>query len=191
MRDLHVIVSNKVATYLSRDGNIVCGNSDYQIVFAFDSEWDAYEDKIARFIWNNEYQDVPFTGDTVTVPTLSNAKQVSVGVYAGDLCTTTPAVIECQLSILCGTTTERPLTPSQYDELNARVEVLEESGATGDTEKVTAISVTEAEDGTVTMVNTLESGSTETIIVTPDESGNPSVMTYNGTEIPITWVVSA
>lgn len=59
------------------------------------------------------------------------------------------------------------------------------------TEKVTAISVTEAEDGTVTMVNTLESGGTETIVLTADESGNPSKVTYNGTEIPIEWVVSA
>lgn len=52
---------------------------------------------------------------------------------------------------------------------------------------VTAVSVTESADGTVTMVNTLSNGETETMVITPDGDGNPSMLTYNGTEIPITW----
>ena len=55
---------------------------------------------------------------------------------------------------------------------------------------VTAIAVTEAVDGTVTMINTLESGNMEAIIISPDENGNPSKLTYNGKEIPISWAVS-
>lgn len=54
---------------------------------------------------------------------------------------------------------------------------------------VNSISVTEATDGTVTMVNTLEEG-TETIVLTPDANGNPNKLTYNGKEIPISWAVS-
>lgn len=57
------------------------------------------------------------------------------------------------------------------------------------TASVTAISVTEATDGTVTMVNTLDNGETETIVISPDADGNPNKLTYNGTEIPITWNV--
>lgn len=117
MRDLRVIVSNKIATYLSRDGSIVCGNSDYQIVFSFDSEWDAYENKTARFIWNDECRDVLFTGDTVAVPMLSSTKQVKVGVYAGDLQTTTPALIPCELSILCGSETHSDPPEDVYNQL--------------------------------------------------------------------------
>ena len=49
------------------------------------------------------------------------------------------------------------------------------------------IAVTESADGTVTMVNTLEGGGTETLVISPDANGNPSKLTYNGTEIPITW----
>lgn len=191
MRDLHVIVSNKIATYLNRDGSIVCGNSDYQIVFTFDSEWDAHNEKVARFIWNNGYRDVAFTGDTVTVPVLNNTKQLKVGVYAGELCTTTPAVIDCQLSILCGTTNGMPLTPSQYEEVMERIDELEQNGSGGSggtTSTLTSVSVTEAADGTVTMVNKLESGS-ETIVIKPDEGGNPASVTYNGTAIPVEWTV--
>lgn len=51
---------------------------------------------------------------------------------------------------------------------------------------VTDISITEAADGTVTMYNTLASGS-ETIIITPDVNGRPVSLTYNGKTIPITW----
>lgn len=84
---------------------IVCGNSDYTIVFNFDAEWDDETPKIARFVYAQDgrvkHQDVRFTGHIVGVPVLSNVTRVSVGVYQGALHTTTPAVIPCELSILC------------------------------------------------------------------------------------------
>lgn len=105
MRNLHISVKNKVATYQQRDGNIVCGNSDYHITFAFDSEWDVYESKTARFIWNGNYVDVIFTGNTVTVPMLSKTNLLKVGIYAGELSTTTSAEIPCIFSVLCESAT--------------------------------------------------------------------------------------
>ena len=101
MRILHISVLDKKATYLSRDGDIVCGNSDYVIEFAFDTEWAVHDEKVARFIWNSAYKDVTFTGTTCPVPIITNASEVEVGVYAGELSTTTPATIGCQKSILC------------------------------------------------------------------------------------------
>lgn len=107
MIDLHVSVNNKIATYQKRDGDIVCGNSDYQIKFTFDEEWDGYENKTARFVWGGQFQDVEFTGDTCPVPILSGVTLCEVGVYAGELCTTTSAFIGCKTSILC-----QPASPS-------------------------------------------------------------------------------
>ncbi len=52
---------------------------------------------------------------------------------------------------------------------------------------ITAIAVTEGTDGSVTVVNTLEGGVSEEIVITPDDSGNPKTLTCNGTVIPITW----
>lgn len=100
-RILHISVNNKIATYRKLDGAIVCNNGDYQIKFAFDSEWDGYGAKTARFIWNGQYHDEYFTGDTCDVPAIQNATEVKVGVYTGGLSTTTPAIIECYKSILC------------------------------------------------------------------------------------------
>lgn len=101
MKTLHIIVANKVASYLQRDGYIVCGNSDYQIEFSFDSEWDAYARKTARFIWNGKYKDVEFSGTICPVPVISNSNGLEVGVYAGDISTSTSALISCKKSIRC------------------------------------------------------------------------------------------
>ncbi len=105
MKILNISIKDKIATYQKTDGDIVCANSDYQIKFAFDSEWDAHAEKIARFKWNGSYIDVPFAGDTCAVPEIDNAALCWVGVYAGELRTTTPAVIKCKGSILCGNAT--------------------------------------------------------------------------------------
>ena len=61
MKELHVDIKNKIATYNTRGGAIVCGNSDYIIHFSFDEEWDEYATKTARFIWNDKYYDKEFT----------------------------------------------------------------------------------------------------------------------------------
>ena len=104
MKDLHVIVRDKVATYSERDGKVVCGNANYQIVFDFDSEWDVYTEKTARFIWGGRHYDVPFTGNTCPMPRVYGATYCLVGVYVDGLETTTPAKIGCLLSVLCAET---------------------------------------------------------------------------------------
>ena len=102
MKTLRINVKDKIATYFQRDGVIVCGNKDYTIAFTFDEEWDEYTTKTARFVWNGKYYDKEFTGDECPVPVINDATEVTVGVYAGDLKTTTPAEIPCLISILCG-----------------------------------------------------------------------------------------
>lgn len=98
---LIINVGNKVATYQKRHGDLVCGNSDYTVKFVFDAEWDAYEQKTARFIWNGGYHDVDFTGNICAVPIITGTFVLEVGVFAGELKTTTSAIIPCRKSILC------------------------------------------------------------------------------------------
>lgn len=104
---LHVNVNGKIATYCQRDGDIVCDNADYQIKFSFDGEWGAVA-KTARFVWNGHHQDVPISGDTCDVPIIRNATELQVGAYAGDLQTTTAAVIKCRPSCRSGETQPQP-----------------------------------------------------------------------------------
>ena len=102
MKTLRINVKDKIATYHQRDGVIVCGNKGYKLTFTFDEEWDAYTWKTARFIWKGKYYDQDFKGSECSVPVINDTTEVTVGVYAGDLKTTTPAEIPCLISILCG-----------------------------------------------------------------------------------------
>ena len=98
-------VAGKIATV--KDGaKIVCGNSDYEIAFTFDDEWSADGVKTARFTYQRHgktlYVERVFTGNVCPVPVLYDILEVRIGVYEGDLSTSTPAVVECERSILCG-----------------------------------------------------------------------------------------
>ena len=73
----------------------------YAIEFSFDAEWSLFDIKTARFLIGGEYVDVDFSGDVVGVPLVpSGIKQIRVGVYAGNLSTTTPAQIRVIDSVL-------------------------------------------------------------------------------------------
>ena len=103
--NIKILIKDKVAT-VEGAPCIVCGNSDYNVVFTFDEAWDAYDVKTARFVYTSkgaqQYMDVVFEGNSCAVPILSGVSEVFVGVYAGNLTTTTPARIYCKQSILCG-----------------------------------------------------------------------------------------
>ena len=101
---IEVNVKNKIAI-AAQDYIVVCGNSDYIVVFTFDDEWNGHEVKTARFGFTQDgvkkFIDVVFTDNACAMPVLSNVNTVEIGVYAGDLRTTTPCLLSCKKSILC------------------------------------------------------------------------------------------
>lgn len=101
MPTIHIEIRDKLARQIDREV-YVCGNSDFTVVFSFDAEWDAYPAKTARFKYNGSYQEVVFTGNECPVPIINDTNTIQIGVYAGDLHTTTAAVIMARKSILCG-----------------------------------------------------------------------------------------
>ncbi len=169
MKTLHISVSNKVAEYRERDGFIVCGNSNYQVEFAFDSEWDEHEEKTARFVWNKQYFDQEFTGNVCPCPIVKNATEVSVGVYAGNLETTTGANIPCRPSILCDETIPHPESGQNYS--NEAKQAAEEAKAAAEEAKAHAdgIASTEARISKAEKrITNLEKGITPDPFVTDD-----------------------
>ena len=118
MPTVNITVRDKIAT--SDRSRIVCGNSDYVAVFDFDAEWESHQVKTARFIYPGgarEYIDVVFQGATCPVPILSNTIGIKVGVYAGELRTTTPAWFDCERSILCGSGVPADPPPDAYAQI--------------------------------------------------------------------------
>ena len=120
---INITVAEKIATNTSPDVVIVCGNSDYAIMFDFDAEWPDTAAKTARFVYTQggalKYQDVIFFDNVVNVPVLSNVKEVYVGVYAGDLRTSTPAKVLCDRSILCGEPAHEDPPQDVYNQIMA------------------------------------------------------------------------
>ena len=100
MPDIHITVRERIAQ-ADGDPEIVCGNSDYTAVFDFDTEWDAFRARILRAVWRDNvtgqiiHEDTLFTGNTAVIPPVWRTCQVLLGVYAGDICTTTAARVPC------------------------------------------------------------------------------------------------
>lgn len=151
---IEVDVSNKIAKLKDKSVVGVCGNSDYVIHFNFDDEWNAYETKTARFKWNGEYTDVVFDGTECPMPIINNTYHVEIGVYAGNLHTTTSALLMMKKSILCGDGSPADPTPDVYAQIMDKLNALD--GATpATTEKLGLIKVGEnlkiTEDGVLSV----------------------------------------
>lgn len=122
---IQISVIDKIAKQTC-DTVYVCGNSDYVVDFSFDSDWDEYLVKTARFITgDSRVFDVVFEGDSCEVPTISKTHVLHVGVFAGELCTTTAAKVLARKSILCDDGSPEEPAPDVYaqimDKLNAGI----------------------------------------------------------------------
>lgn len=116
MPEINIMIKNKIATK-SNNVTYICDNSDYVINFDFDGEWDAYDTKTARFAYGGQYTDIVFVGNQCNVPVITNTYAFHIGVFAGDLHTTTPVRVPCRKSILSGASTHVDPTPDVYDQL--------------------------------------------------------------------------
>ena len=98
---INVEVRNKIA--VAEQATYICGNSDFVVAFDFDDEWKEHDKKTARFVLGNgTHYDVLFDGNRCSIPVISDTYTIKVGVFAGNLRTTTPAYISAKKSILCG-----------------------------------------------------------------------------------------
>lgn len=94
---LNITVRNKIATTID-PATVVNGNNDYTVVFDFDSEWDSLSSKTAMFVYGREeqkYKTVTFTGNSCVMPALYNTGYVLIGVFAGNIKTTSAAYVKC------------------------------------------------------------------------------------------------
>ncbi len=111
-----VTIRDKIATKTG-DEVYICGNSDFVIEFDFDAEWDEHDTKTARFEWNGRYHDEIFSGSTCPVPIISDTHRFHVGVYAGNLRTTTAAYVPAKKSILCRSGLPHPPSQDVYAQI--------------------------------------------------------------------------
>ena len=130
MYTIQISVRDKIAT--QTDGTVIInGNSDYSIEFDFDAEWADLNNKIGIFAYNDAaahkwaYQTVMFSGNTCTVPILRDIHCVYVGVTAGNVRVTTPAKVQCRLSISDYADTEEPPSADIWGQILAKLDELQ------------------------------------------------------------------
>lgn len=141
MPNIKIEVKNKIAR---GDGTrVVCDNSDYVAHFAFDAEWDAYDTKTARFVSCGKYTDVVFSGNECAVPVMQDTRAVTVGVFAGDLHTTTPAYFACVPSILCGGGVPADPAPEVYAQIMELLNNIADGGKPATTERLGVVQIGE------------------------------------------------
>lgn len=130
MHTIQVSVHDKIAT--QTDGTVIInGNSDYIIEFDFDAEWADLSNKVGIFAYNDAaahkwaYQTVMFSGNSCTVPILRDIHCVYVGVTAGNVRVTTPAKVQCRLSISDYADTEEPPSADVWGQILAKLDELQ------------------------------------------------------------------
>jgi hypothetical protein len=122
MRTIDISIKDKIAMQTGGEAFIVRDNSDYVINFTFDAEWAEETAKTARFaLQGGGYIDVPFTGGSVAVPVISTGRRVDVGVFAGNLRTTTSAILPLVPSIRSKGGAPIPPEEAVYDKLIALI----------------------------------------------------------------------
>lgn len=126
MPNIAITVHKKLA-HAPRTAYIVCGNKDYVAQFDFDSEWDSSETKTARFVREDgTYTDVSFTGTDCPIPALYRTGSVSIGVFAGDLITSSGASVWCRSCITDPDGLPADPPPDVYAQLMAKLNRLTE-----------------------------------------------------------------
>lgn len=120
---INITVKGKVAS--SDTKAIVNGNSDYAVNWVLDGEWADYDTKTMRVrFFDGSVINSIFSGTSCSLPVITGTCMIEIGLFAGDLITSTPAVINC---IRCIRDDEGPVqdpTPSIYDQLLAKLNEL-------------------------------------------------------------------
>lgn len=194
---INITVRNRIA--IADPGQyIICGNEDYTAVFDFDAEWSGIDIKTARFSRKGIYTDVVFTGNTVEIPEMQNVSRVEIGVFAGDI-TTTPAVVRCHRSILCGGGNVHEPEPDVYAQIIKMIEEIEPgsgSGGSGEDGGYYVPTVTQVNENTIQISFAASRGGMEkvnaqTITLPSGEDGSPGENGKDGTSVIVVNVIES
>lgn len=132
MPEIGISVQNKIASVISGTPQIICGNSDYTLTFNFDEEFAAYAEKTLCIVYRRRGKmvkdEVLFTGDTVALPVLYETDMCAIGVYAGNLISSTCVMIPC---VYCAETEHYDPPPDIYEQLLEYLAGLQGGSMTG------------------------------------------------------------
>lgn len=124
METIEIMVRNKVPRFKKDSAkSIITWNTGYVINFDFDEEWG--HTKTLRVVNDKGkiIQDIVFEGNSVELPKIADTAHIGIGVFSGDLTSTTKLILACRKSIL--EDDGAPLPPSE-DVYNQVIGILDE-----------------------------------------------------------------
>lgn len=115
---LDIGVRGKIAQFKGANFELVGGNSDYKVYFDFDDDWTDYRAKTAVFVFGDKTVEKPFDGNVCDGVAIKQSEHCLIGVYAGDIVTTTPAFVSgIKISITDVSTAHEQPEKDVYNEL--------------------------------------------------------------------------
>ena len=121
---LNITVKGKVAS--SDTKAIVNGNSDYVVKWTLDSEWSDFDTKTMRVRhYDGTVIDCIFTGCSCSLPIITETCMIEIGLFAGNLITSTPATISCTRCIMDDEGPIKDPMPDVYAQIMERLDSLE------------------------------------------------------------------
>ena len=121
---INITVKGKVAS--SDTKTIVNGNSDYVVNWVLDGEWADYDTKTMRVRhYDGTVIDCIFTGCSCSLPIITETCMIEIGLFAGNLITSTPVTISCTRCIMDDEGPVKDPMPDVYAQIMERLDSLE------------------------------------------------------------------
>lgn len=121
---INITVKGKVAS--SDTKAIVNGNSDYAVNWVLDGEWADYDTKTMRVRhYDGTVIDCIFTGCSCNLPIITETCMIEIGLFAGNLITSTPATISCTRCIMDDEGPVKDPMPDVYAQIMERLNNLD------------------------------------------------------------------
>lgn len=121
---INITVKGKVAS--SDTKAIVNGNSDYAVNWVLDGEWADYDTKTMRVRhYDGTVIDCIFTGCSCSLPIITETCMIEIGLFAGNLITSTPVTISCTRCIMDDEGPVKDPMPDVYAQIMERLDSLE------------------------------------------------------------------
>lgn len=185
-KQILIQVRDKIATLVS-ESCIVCGNDDYEVVFDFDNDWSHQEVKTAVFVYAGVPVEKLFDGNICEGIAVEGAIICEIGVYAGDIKTTTSATISCIPSIRdIARTAHKSPTEDVYNQIMELLNKYISEGAKPDPAEIQRmveeyLAEHPAQDGISPTVSVVETTVGNRVTIT-DLNGSKSFDVKNGTK---------
>lgn len=119
METIEIMVRNKVPRFKKDSAkSVITWNTGYIINFDFDEEWG--HTKTLRVVNDKGdiiIPDIVFEGNSVELPKITDTNHIGIGVFSGNLSSTTKLILTCRKSILEDDGAPLPPTEDVYNQI--------------------------------------------------------------------------